>query len=179
MVANEQDVFAQIPEARQNYRIQVGSPGDGAFVRQWHGRERIGSEPGARTMRWSTSASQLHLPVEPGRPYRVTIELSAPREAISPEAGLYLDGRRIATIQAGVSTVTADLPATQRTAVTLELRCRGWVPRDVLRESHDDRTLGVSVYSVAVQAKDAPTRVFNANLGEWLDTAAATQPAGK
>jgi hypothetical protein len=97
-------------------------------------------------MRWSTPASQLHLPVEPGWPYRVTIEFSAPREAISPEAGLYLDGRRIATLQAGVSTVTADLPAAQGASVIFELRCRGWVPRDVLRESHDDRTLGISVY---------------------------------
>ena len=167
-MANEPEALVRSPEARLHYRVLIGAAGDGSYVRQWHGRERLGERPDAPTMRWSTPASKLMLPVTPGRAHQVRIELNAPREAISPEAGVYLGGQRLAGISVGESAITAELPAMQGESVTLELRCRGWVPRDVIRGSADPRTLGVSVRSVTVRAKDAPARVFDANLDEWM-----------
>jgi len=175
MLANEQNAFEQTPEARVNYRVQIGALGDGPFVRQWHGREGTRRAPGDGTMRWSTPDSKLILPVMAGQAYQISIELNAPQQALSPEAGLYLDGRRIAAIAAGASTITAELPAAQGNSIVLELRCRGWAPRQVLGGSGDDRTLGVSVYRVAMRAKNAPARVFDANAGEWADEARSSQ----
>ena len=176
MAANEEDAMDQTPEARLHYRVQIGAPGDGQFVRQWHGRERTNAGLGLGTMRWTAPASKLMLPITPGRAYRITIELSTPRQAISPEAGLYLDGQRLAPIEEGKATTAADLPISQKTSVTLEMRCRGWVPKETLPGSRDDRRLGISVYSLVMRAKDAPPRVFDANSSEWVEQRPATQP---
>jgi len=166
MSANEQSAFELAPEARLYYRIQIGATGDGSFLRQWHGRERAA---GGKTMRWSSGASKLLLPITPGKAHRVEIEISAPAHAISDEAGVYMDGKRVAKIEAGATMIAAELPAMHSSSATLEVRCRGWVPKDVMKDSRDDRTLGVSVHSVTVRAADAPGRLFDANRWEWVE----------
>ncbi len=171
---NEQDALELTPEALAHYRIQVGAVGDASFLRYWHGRERTGADPGA--MRWSTAASKLILPVTTGQAYTIAIDMTVPPQAISPEAGLYLGDKRIAPIEPGRRTLSAELPPSTSSRLTLELRCRGWVPKTLVPNSSDDRTLGVSVHSITMRSKDAQTRLYNANSGEWAGQTPSTQP---
>jgi len=165
--ANEEDPLEATPEARSHYRIKIGAAGDGPYLRQWSGRERSDTPFAKRTTRWSTAASQLVLPVAAGKPYQIAVELSVPKEAQSPEAGLYLDGKRLAPIQPGASTPVAELPPSPSDRITLELRCQGWCPKQLHAGSNDDRTLGVQAYSVLMRAHDAGAKIFDANKGRW------------
>ena len=82
------------------------------FLSGWHGREPAAADTVAAGMRWSAAVSRLDLPVLANRPYRIAIRVSVPKQAVSPKAGLYLDGKRIAPILYGKSTIEAELPAT-------------------------------------------------------------------
>lgn len=172
MLANETDPLEATPEARSHYRIQIGALGDGQYLRQWSGREHRGSGLTRRTLRWSTAASVLDLAVVSGKPYEIAIELSLPKEAESPDAGLYLDGKRIAALAPGASKLVAQVPPSSSGRIALELRCRGWVPKQLHAGSKDDRTLGLEAYSVTMRAAGAGDRVFDANKGDWIGQSA-------
>ncbi len=167
MLANETDPLEATPEARSHYRIQIGALGDGQYLKQWNGRERVGPGFLNRALRWSTASSALNLPVVAGKPYEIAIEVSVSKEAESADAGLYLDGKRIAAIAPGASKLVAQLPPSSSDRIALELRCRGWVPKQLHAGSKDDRTLGMQVFSVTMRARDAGSRIFDANKGEW------------
>ena len=111
--------------------------------------------------------SRLDLPVVANKPYRIAIRVSVPKQAASPEAGLYLDGKRIAPILYGKSTIEAELPAAASGHIALELRCHGWVPKELLPGSNDDRVLGINLYRVTMRAAEAGEREFSANAGRW------------
>jgi hypothetical protein len=119
-------------------------------------------------MRWSMANSRLILPVAAGKAYEFEMELSVPKLAESPETGLYLDGKLVTPIKPGASNVGAQLPPVSADRMVLELRCRGWVPRESEPGSKDGRTLGVSVSSLRMRAKGGGTRLFDANTGEWV-----------
>lgn len=161
---NETDNIDWTPEARAHYRIDVGAEGDGRYLRQWHGRENVGG----RTMRWSAGGSRLILPVAAGKPYRLTLEMNVPDAAAVPDAGIYLDGKRIAVIEKGASRVTGEIPAAKSDRIVLEVRCRGWVPKQVIAGSNDERVLGIQVFTVTMRASGAGERLFLANTGKWL-----------
>jgi hypothetical protein len=163
-VANEESPLNNTPEARTHYRLRIGATADAAYLKAWHGRERAGKRP----MRWSTAASQLILPVVPGKRYTLTIQVAVPKQAASPEAGLYLDGRRLAPLRAGDATVVVELPPRPADRITLELRCKGWVPKVVEAGSNDSRSLGVIAFLVEMKAGDARERTFDLNRGEWV-----------
>jgi hypothetical protein len=166
-LANEKNPVESSAEAKSHYRIDVGRGGDGYFLSGWHGREPAAADTGAAGMRWSASVSRLDLPVVAGKPYRIAIWAVAPKPAASPEAGLYLDGKRIAPILPGKSIVAAELPASTTGHVVLEVRCRGWAPKELSPGSKDDRVLGINVYRVVMRAAQATERVFRANTGRW------------
>ncbi len=168
LLANETNPLEAAPEARVNYRIEIGSPGDGAYLRGWHGRDRIPAGESFRGMRWSAPNSQLSLPVVPGTSYELTLEISMPKPAEDAEAGLYLADQRLAAFSPTERQVVVQLPPSPTDRVVLELRCRGWIPREIDPNSKDDRTLGVTVTAVRMRAKDAPPRVFDANVGDWI-----------
>ncbi len=107
------------------------------------------------------------LPVVSGKPSELTLELNVPQHARSPEAGLYLEGQRLASFDEATP-LKATLPALSEDRVRLELRCAGWVPRQVIPGSKDPRTLGVQVFSVSVRTADAEKRIFDANTGKWM-----------
>ncbi len=169
-VANEEDPIEKSPEARSHYRVDVGSMGDGRYVREFNGREGRPFEGVRKTSRWSSASSQLCLPVVPGKPYHITIELLVPPQAVSPDAGLYLGDQRIATFDHETSKLTGELPPCDTDQRILELRCRGWIPKALMPASNDDRTLGVTVFALTLCAADADERVFDANLGDWINT---------
>jgi hypothetical protein len=138
----------------------VGGPGDGRYLREWQGREG-GSHP----FRWSTALSVLQLPVVPGQRYTLTLEGRIPPAAVSPDAGLYLDGKRLAPLVAG-TTLKAELPAVSSDRIRLELRCTGWVPRKLSPASHDPRTLGIQGSVLTLRSEKAGEKIFNANTGD-------------
>ncbi|MHB0960692.1 MAG: glycoside hydrolase family protein [Pirellulaceae bacterium] len=174
-LANEVDPIEGTPEARSHYRVDVGSMGDGQFLKDFYGREPRPFEGLRQTARWSNAASQLVLPVVTGKPYCLTLEMLVPPQAEAPETGLYLDDQQIATLDRNTSTLTVELPASSTDQMILELRCRGWVPKLLVPESNDDRTLGMTVYSITMRAADAADRVFNANLGDWITEVPPTE----
>jgi len=173
LVANEEDPIEATPEARSHYRVIVGALGDGRFLQRWSGRERGSLDGQPHPMRWSTGSSLLKLPVLRDRPYKLTIELGVQPQAESPEAGLYLGEQRIAALDRKTTALTVDLPAQANDQVILELRCRGWVPKALNPASNDNRTLGVSVYSILMRASDTQDKLFDANAGEWVEESGA------
>ncbi len=158
---NEQDTIDWTKEALAHYRIQVGGPGDGRYLRGWHGKEG-----GARPFRWSMPVSWLVLPVNPGERYTLTLEVQAPKAAVSPEAGLYLNGKQLAPLQGGAP-ITVALPSSTDDRVRVELRSQGWVPQKVIPGSQDPRTLGIQAFTITMRAAGAGTNVFSANTGQW------------
>ncbi len=91
--------------------------------------------------------------------------MSVPPQAVSSDTGLYLDGKRLAPIQAA-AVLTADIPAAQSDRVCLELRGKSWIPQQVDPAADDARTLGIQVFSVTMRAEGAGENVFNVNTGE-------------
>jgi hypothetical protein len=164
---NEEDNITWTRETLSHYQVRVGKQGDARYVQGWHGKE--GSPD---PYRWSEPVSRLLLPVTPGEPYTITLEGDVPGQAVTPEAGLYLEGKKIAPLQAG-NAVTASLPPCPGDRVRLELHSAGWVPQQVVPGSKDPRTLGVRVSRIIMRAASAGTNVFNANKGTWLAPAEA------
>jgi hypothetical protein len=163
MTANESSPVAWTTEAKKHYRVTVGAEGDGPYLRRWYGRDRSGK----RTMRWSAAESLLRLPVVPGESYALTLKLNVPKAAVSENAGLYLDGKQVASFKAGAPTLTAELPPSPAGQVILKVICAGWIPARLNPASRDDRTLGVQLSEVTMRTKGAGERVFQANSGEW------------
>jgi hypothetical protein len=141
---NEEDNIAWTREALSHYQVRVGRQGDSRYVQGWHGKEA----------------------------YTITLEGDVPAQAVTADAGLYLEGKRIAPLQAG-NVLTASLPPCPSDRVRLELRAAGWVPQQVVPDSKDPRTLGVRVTRLIMRTASGGTNVFNANKGTWLAPAGA------
>lgn len=156
---NEPDPVPWIDAARGHYRITVGATGDGRYLQGVHGQEKSD-----RPFRWTTGNSRLVLPVPPGKPVTVTLEVQAPSQALSPEAGVYLAGKRLSGIEAG-KPVVVRVPASTEDRVRLELRSAGWVPRAKNPGSQDPRTLGLQLYAITVKADGATGEPFAVNGG--------------
>lgn len=161
--ANQVDPIQWTASARAAYRVTVGAEGDSRYLREFHGRERLGK---GAPYRWSAAASRLVLPVNPHTAYTLKVDLEAPAQSIGPDAGIYLGSRRLAAItRAGVQTVVAELPASHGDQVVLTLRLKGWVPRATMPGSQDDRTLGAQVHSLVMLAAGRRAPRFDANTG--------------
>jgi len=174
-VGNEPDPMADEPGAPGHYRVRVGAQGDGRFLRNWHSRER-GPSPQRPTMRWSTDGAAIILPVLPGRAYTLDLDLSVPSAAESPDAGVYLDGKRLAPIRSTDSTVSIALPPAAMDRITLEVRCRTWVPKALSSASNDERRLGINLYGITLRADGAPARRYDANTGRWTPDSGEKKP---
>lgn len=168
MALNEVDPIEWTEAARSHYQVQIGEAGDARYLQGWLGRERQD-----RPFRWTQPDSILLLPVVPNKSYRITLLMKVPPQCISPEAGIYLEDRRLASLP-GETSLTADVPPSNGDRVRLELRSQGWCPQDGNPESADGRTLGFQVFDVIMHAEGAGERVFNANTGQWLPP---TKPA--
>ncbi|MBI2434002.1 MAG: hypothetical protein HYV26_14150, partial [Candidatus Hydrogenedentes bacterium] len=169
LVANQVNPIQWTKKRLSHYNIFIGADGDGPYVQDWHPREESGdwaSERGA--MRWSTPKSTLRLPVRPGRRYTITLEMNLPQAAITPDAGLYLDGERVVAFPEtpGLATVTGKLPPAKEDYVTLTVRSGNWVPAEKNPDSTDRRTLGLALRRVTMRTGHGSTEVFNANTGE-------------
>lgn len=163
LAANEAVPVQWTPQAKRHYRIVVGAEGDGPYLRRWHGRE--GNK--GRTWRWSGAESLLRLPVAPGERYHLSLKLSVPKQAVSPEAGLYLNEKRLAAFAPSAQTLAVELPPATSEQIVLKLVCAGWMPSRIHAGSQDNRTLGVQLHEILMKAADAGPRIFQANTGDW------------
>ena len=93
---NEEDNIMWTRDALSHYQVRVGKQGDSRYLQGWHGKE---GNP--YSYRWSEPLSRIILPVIPGEAYTITLEGDIPAQAVTPEAGLYLDGRKIGRIGGG------------------------------------------------------------------------------
>jgi len=176
MVANEENPVDWTPEARLHYRILIGQDGDARHVDGVHGPERLIVGGKERTHRWTVGSGRLILPIRPGRSYTMTLDLSIPEAALSPEAGVYRGEKRLAAFtKAGSTSVTVRIPPQTGDTVELTIRAKGWMPSKVIKGSADNRTLGVQLYSVTMRARAASDRVFDGNTGRFVQ-AGGTQP---
>jgi hypothetical protein len=161
---NEKETpFIWTPEMSSHYRIRVGV-GDRHYLRNWHGREGATD----KQWRWSTADSQLVLPVSPNEPYKLLLDADVPPPALSAEAGIYLEGKRLAPLKAGSGMITIEIPATAQKQLTLEVRVNGWVPQKLNADSHDPRTLGIQIRALTMKAAKAGPSVFDVITGECL-----------
>jgi len=170
LLSNEKDPVVWTDEARAHYRINIGSPGDGRYLRRWHPRESGGGRVGHKaTCRWSTTSSMLHLPVLPHTEYTVIVDVRPSQHAASEEAGIYLGRERLAGLPVNRDTLVVRIPPLDTDYAVIELRCEDWRPADQTEGSVDSRTLGVMFYAVTVRAENAGDRIFNANTGRWIE----------
>jgi hypothetical protein len=166
---NEADSVSWTPTALAHYRIEFGTPGDARYLRGWHGVEK-----GTRPFRWSMPVSRLTLPVAPDQNYTLTLEFNAPQAALSPKAGVYLNGTPIAALNnSGI--VTAAIPKLGTDVARLEIRVEGWTPQTTDRNSRDTRTLGIQAFRLTMKSSSAGPSLFNANTGVWLEPAKTTK----
>jgi hypothetical protein len=159
---NEEDAVDWTAEARAHYQITLGQRGDARYVDAWHGPEKA-----PRPFRWSGAASRLLLPVLPGKPYALALELKVPEQALSEEAGLYLDGKRLAPLR-NESVLQTTIPPATGDMIELELRCKGWVPQQVQSGSRDPRVLGVQVFRLTIKGEGATAKLFDGNGGTFI-----------
>jgi len=163
---NEEESVAWTPAARAHYRLEIGGLGDGRYLQGWHGPERAD-----RPFRWTTGASRLLLPVNAGEASQLTLEAHVPPAVVTPETGLYLEGRRVAGLTNGLTVVS--LPPAPKDRLTLEVRSGARAPKDAMAGSQDTRALGVQVFAITLRSAAASDRRFRANDGQWLDDSAA------
>lgn len=157
---NAEDPIEWTPEARAYYRLEVGPTGDSRYLVNWHGPER-----GDRPFRWSTGQSRFVLPIEPGRPYEITLEIEVPAALKDAEVAVVCGDAPLGLLKTGVNTLR--IPPQTQDHVTLELRHPTWVPAQVIPRSGDRRILGIRAFRVIMKAEGAEGRVFNANTGDW------------
>lgn len=153
-MANEPVTPLLAGKDRSNYSISIGSAEDARLVKQWQGPEKASEWGGEGTKRWSSAKSILTLPVVLGKAYEISMEVLVPEHALQPGAGLYLGSVCVIPFEKpGLSVLKGQLPASKADKVVVEVRCRGWVPKDKISGSTDPRVLGVAVRSVQMRAK--------------------------
>ena len=157
---NETDWFEWTGPGRLHYTIQVGARGDSRFLERWQDPENA-----PPPFRWSSAMSRLLLPVTPGQRYTLELSLRVPPEAVSPDAGVYFDGKLLAPLTEK-PVITLELPQSRGDIIELDLRCKGWVPQHVIKDSSDPRTLGVQLYKISMRTAEGPAVPFNANTGK-------------
>jgi hypothetical protein len=171
LMGNEENLIEWTDKALEHYRIHVGRRGDERYLEHWFDQEERRFPPSRTSVRWSGRGAQLILPVRPQTEYKLKAEMNIPSRALGPDAGLYLDGRKIAGFtQAGPSAITARIPPTGRNTITIDVRCQSWVPQKLDPRSGDLRELGVELYAVTLKAEGVDKHpIFNANTGQWVE----------
>lgn len=159
-LANEQ-VSKLTDQQVASYTVSIGSDGDRRVVRQWQGGEQA-SEWGSGTKRWSAPNAQLILPVLPNKDYDVEFDVYVPEPAMHSDAGIYLGEKRIVAFdKPGIQVLKGKITAGKRDKVVLDVECKGWVPKDVNKDSQDPRVLGIAMRSVTMRAIDAAAATPN------------------
>jgi len=173
--SNELDSMQFDPRGKENYRVKIGAPGDGRFVRNWFLSEE---RTDGSYFRWSTGSSYLVLPMpDELKPIAVAIQLDAPKEAVEKgvDVGVYVRDKKVAEFQEGANFVVFEYNPTkeeldQENALILEIRCAPWIPKECREGANDVRKLGVSCSQANVRTLESDdSKYFDANEGVWRD----------
>jgi len=162
--------------APEHLKLRVGADGDEPFLfGDWSHREegKEFPEPAARK-RWSGAKPGLSLPVAPGQPCRLVLEIVTPGQALRGVSGeIRLGNQVLGKLQDGHRIYTFDIPAAALTGplAKLTLDIAGWQPSKV-GSSTDERVLGIAVSRVEVSRPGAGEAVVNRGLKLGLDAAA-------
>lgn len=176
-IGNTMNSIEFTKDALKSYRLYVGDEGDSKYLRGWSGREPAREwTPRQGTKRWSLPDAQFTLPIVPGKAYNISLDIAIPAIAVMTGAGLYANDKLIIDLSAPITgtdkmrtgVFTGKLPASKSNTVTLQLKVKNWMPKDVMPNNSDTRQLGAAVRSITMTAKGAKTAVFNANTGEWI-----------
>lgn len=169
ILANEEDALKWDEAAKSHYRIDLGLPGDRAYIRECFGAEKmpIGDRPDT-SMRWSTGKTELRLPVAAGKPYTIKLDVHVPTEALDSGNGLYLGDRRIIELptKAHTGTIQGTVPASDKDQLLLTLRIKTWRPQQVIPNSLDYREIGAALFSVEMKAEGAAGPLVGVNAAE-------------
>ena len=169
-MGNEQPRVVWTNSAKANYRIAIGSEGDGRYLKNWEGGESAGEWGNIGTKRWAQPNAQFILPVVPGKAYNFTMDVNVPEFALQPNAGVYL-GKTLITkfTKSGNSVISGRIPASKSGTIVLDIKCKSWVPKEHEPGSSDERQLCVGVRSITLkEVGSKPKQVFDANTGEWI-----------
>lgn len=148
------------------YELEVGTIGDTQYLSNWSGRETSLEWKTKGTKRWSSVGAKLELPVLPGKEYTIELDTYIPKSAITNDSGIYLGKKRIAGItKEGLNILKGTIPAGKTDSVTLDIKCKIWVPKEVYPGSSDSRKLGISVKTVTLRAKGSKGPLYSANNG--------------
>ncbi|MCE5314718.1 MAG: glycosyl hydrolase family 28-related protein [Armatimonadota bacterium] len=167
LIGNKLNQIKLSAEALAWYRLQIGTLGDYQYITHWGPKETDLEWDNTATKRWSSAGSKLVLPVLPWKSYTVTMEIKVPQYALEPGAGIYMNDKRLISIdKSGIMTLSGDIPASASSSVTLDVKCKNWSPKDVIKGNQDPRVLGIAVRSVTMKVKKgASGTMFNANIG--------------
>jgi hypothetical protein len=168
LIGNEQSPVQWTEDRKAHYRVDVGSAGDGLYLRGWHGREAAPEWGEGGTRRWSGPGSLFTLPTLPGKEYTLRVYLRISEHALAEENGLFIGEKRISNLPAaaGESTIKATFVAATDVA-KIALRVKTWRPVDTISGSGDNRDLGVAVRHLdMVETQGGAFPRFNANTGE-------------
>lgn len=136
-------------QVRRHYRLEIGSPGDGAFLLLWHEPEKA-----HRPFRWSGPRSFLLLPVCPDEEYEVELEVAIPRHIPPASFAAYHDEKKIVDLTTGKTSFR--LKAGSQPEIILEIRGPGWIPAEKEPDSQDSRVLGIQVFSITARSLTGP-----------------------
>ncbi|MCC7494361.1 MAG: family 14 glycosylhydrolase [Fimbriimonadaceae bacterium] len=139
--------------------LQLGAAADEVYLSgDWNGPERGAEFPQTPTKRWSGAAPGLLLPVQPGQPVSLRLEVLAREVALRDGGGAaVVNGQEVGRLKPGYQILAAELPGNLLTSplAKLELRVRGWQPSEQDRTT-DDRVLGVAVGRVELRRAGGP-----------------------
>lgn len=162
---NETSNIVWPEQASAHYRIDIGSPGDSRYLREWGSSgkaEEWPNEPkGMR--RWSKPGSSMDLPVLPKTTYEVKMDLYIPEEAANSANGVFLGTTQlVAFTTPGVREVTFALPPQDAPSVTLTMKGDTLPPQS----PHPWFRLLVAARSITLRAAGSGSACFNANTGD-------------
>jgi hypothetical protein len=174
VVANEIDTFQWPRGAQRHYIINLGALGDSRYIRGFHSKELARPWNKKGTMRWGGSNPRLLLPVEPGEPYTLSLDVHVPAQAIDPQNGLYLGDQRIAEFPAteGATVVTATIPPQKGDIIELAVSGKTWMVESKTVTPNDARPLSVAIRRMTMTANGASDPLFDANTGAGVEPSA-------
>ncbi len=154
---------------KENYVIQIGSPGDTKYSSALYGSEPAANPIGEGDptltgfQRWTRGDSCFNLPTIPGKKYHVTFNIFVPEFALTDKAGFYYkDNLIIAFSEIGTQKVEADIEATEEIS-RIYLKCKPWMPSECLEGYTDTRKLGILVRSIEMKMEGTKEEQVLAN----------------
>ncbi len=144
----------------------------------YNGGEYLEANPDFRPKHWSETCVPLIM--EGSELQRVKSSLVERAQALGftltddADAHLIADGERIEALSLGATRLAFVIPAAR---TTIELRCRGFVPTQVLPPSDDARELGLCVGRLQIDGADVPLDDESAFAQGWHDL--EVSPTGK